>query len=142
MADHQRFKLEKRQPDYAQMKAGGVSYKVEYRVKGNEGIVGTVSSVAEAAGLVLKRGGRIWLKWERTIIGGQEMHFDFSASFDEERVGRIIRENNFQKRWSWHLNANDPRSNRIGTENGVVAQRDEAIAAIERAFTKFIAWDG
>ncbi|CAM5659384.1 hypothetical protein MAUB1S_11485 [Mycolicibacterium aubagnense] len=125
------------------MKAGGLSYKVEYRVRGDDGsITGTVSGVMEAAHLVLERNGRIWLKWSRTEVRGEEQSFDFSASFDDDLVGRILREDNVQLRWSWHLNASDPRTNRIGARNGVVETRDEAVSAIERAFTEFIAWEG
>lgn len=140
-AEHPRYKIEKRQPDYAQMKAGS-AYKVVYRVRGDGGIAGTLPSVPEAARLVLQQDGRIWLKWGRTEIRGEEQRFDFSATFDDELVGRIVRESNIQLRWSWHLNASDPRSHRIGTQNGVVETRDEAISAIERAFTEFIAWEG
>lgn len=139
-SDQQRFRVEKHLPDYAQIKAGGKSYAIVYRVREMDGpLIGTVADPAEGARLVKKHGGRMKLTWSRTVIARQELRFDFTASFGDEIVGRVNRPGNADA-WNWHLSASDSRTNRIGSASGQVVSKDGAVAELEQAFTDFLAW--
>lgn len=140
MAEQKRYRVEKHLPDYAKIKAGGASYQIVYRVKEVDGpLIGTVADPAEGARLVKEHRGRIKLTWSRTIIGRQEMRFDFTASFGDEIVGRVNRPGNADA-WNWSLSTSDSRTHRIGSASGQVALKDEAAAELEQAFTDFLAW--
>lgn len=67
-------------------KAGGWNYLAE-----DDGeFLGPFPSASAAFKEVLNRGGRVHLNWARTIIGGQAIPRDFSATFEDEYAGRIM----------------------------------------------------
>lgn len=72
-------------------------------------------------------GSEIRLIWERTVIGGDELRYDFTATLDGRTVGRIRRHWD-EKRWIWSAYLAD------GTgRNGVVGARQVAVAMINMA---------
>lgn len=77
------------------------------------------------------------LTWSRTVISGEELHFDFTAFVDGKSVGRIYRHDGGPQggSWYWTMNAfgaGFDRRNKMC--DGTVATREQAIACVRRAY--------
>lgn len=70
------------------------------------------------------------LAWRRTIIGGESAPYQYSADFQSEYVGRIMKETTGKTAgiWQWFR----------GSASGSAATRDEAVFQVERAYTRVV----
>lgn len=77
--------------------------------------------------------------WERSIIGGETLHYDFVAKAGGIIVGRIIREMNHphEGKWDWHFQIGSGEF-RHGRMNGMEATKQEAADKIRIAFAMFL----
>ncbi|MCP9229977.1 hypothetical protein NMG46_06910 [Mesorhizobium sp. LMG 17147] len=101
----------------------------------------TFEDPVEAFKFIRERGARVWLDWDRTVIGGETAPYDFTASFLQSSVGRILK-NQWGSRegtWSWSISTSDPRLRLHGGQQGTAGTRGEAVFELEREFTRFIA---
>ncbi|BCH11911.1 hypothetical protein MesoLj131c_61690 [Mesorhizobium sp. 131-3-5] len=99
-------------------------------------------TIVEAVRFVRDRGARLWLDWDRTIISGRALPFDFSPTFlGSDTVGRIIGEQHGPNAgsWSWSIATHDDRWRKHGGQRGRAATKAEAVAALEREFTAYLA---
>lgn len=116
-------------------------YDGRYRVLDMQGkLLATTARRPEAFDFVRGRGARVRLKWERTVIGGQTVPRDFSATHGGHIAGRMyIIVGGFDRDcWAWFVNGEDPDSGRRGGSTGS-GTKDEAIEQLELAYTRFIA---
>ncbi|PBB83549.1 hypothetical protein [Mesorhizobium sp. WSM3876] len=112
-----------------------------YQVADESGPMRSFDTIVEAVRFVRDRGARLWLDWGRTIIGGQIEPQDFVATFLGSPVGRIQGERHGPSAatWRWSIATHDKRWRGHGGQRGQVQTRDEAVAELEQAFTKYIA---
>ncbi|MES0135606.1 hypothetical protein NKJ88_11720 [Mesorhizobium sp. M0016] len=109
------------------------AYQIGFQVLDGSAILQTFEKQDEAFKFVLERGARVWLAWSRTVIGGQTAPFDFAAAFQQEKVGRIMKTMHGPAAGTWFWTCHD------GGARGTVEMKDEAVAGVERAFTRRIA---
>ncbi|RUW41536.1 hypothetical protein EOA37_09760 [Mesorhizobium sp. M2A.F.Ca.ET.015.02.1.1] len=117
-------------------------YDGRYRILDMEGkLLATTARRPEAFDFVRGRGARVRLKWDRTVIGGQSSPGDFSAQHEDHRAGRIypVVAGFDRAKWAWFMNGTDPDSGRGGSISGRGDTKDEAVVALELAYTSFIA---
>lgn len=77
------------------------------------------------------------LTWTRTVIGGKTAAYDFSASDGDVNVGRIYKHTTHggPANWFGAMQAWGPGIDRHGIQcSGLVATKDEAVAAVQRAW--------
>ncbi|RWD71671.1 hypothetical protein [Mesorhizobium sp.] len=114
-----------------------------YRVLDPDGaVVATVERRPQAFEFVRDRGGRVHLKWARTVIGNQPVPHDFSATHCGFRAGRIMTTISGDHRgsWAWFVNGRDPDTGRTGSFSGREDTKDQAVAQLEASYTEFIAY--
>ncbi|UVK39942.1 hypothetical protein LHFGNBLO_001357 [Mesorhizobium sp. AR10] len=109
------------------------AYQRGFQVVDGSTILQTFEKQAEAFKFVHGRGARVWLAWARTIIGGQTAPFDFAATFQQDKVGRIMRTMHGPTAGTWFWTVH------TGGARGTVDSKDEAVAGVEAAFTRYIA---
>ncbi|PAQ04460.1 hypothetical protein CIT26_35195 [Mesorhizobium temperatum] len=87
------------------------------------------------------RGARVWLDWGRTVIAGQSGQYDYTASFLQSSVGRILKNQwgSLSGTWSWSISTADPRFRLHGGQRGTADTKEQAVFELEREFTRFIA---
>ncbi|TJW60685.1 MAG: hypothetical protein E5V97_23150 [Mesorhizobium sp.] len=113
-----------------------------YRVLDPDGaVVATVERRPLAFQVVRDRGGRVHLKWARTVIGNHPVPHDFSATHCGFRAGRIMTtiSGDQRGRWAWFVNGRDPDTGRTGSFSGREDTKDQAVAHLEAVYTEFIA---
>ncbi|RWM88763.1 MAG: hypothetical protein EOR84_26635 [Mesorhizobium sp.] len=90
---------------------------------------------------VRDRGARVCLDWGRTVIAGETGQYDFTASFLQSSVGRILKNQwgSLSGTWFWSISTYDPRFSRHGGQRGNAATKENAVLELEREFTRFIA---
>lgn len=88
---------------------------------------------------------RLRLRWDRTVIGGQTVPYDFNA-FDDERypnysVARIhkIRGGHIGGGWSWSMTMFGKTNAPYAPAWGTVDTKDEAARECEAAYFRFLA---
>ncbi|OBQ72421.1 hypothetical protein [Mesorhizobium loti] len=106
------------------------AYQRGWQVVDNNRAIETFDSKPEAFNFVLARGARVRLSWGRTVIGGKMLHFDFDGSFQDTGVGRIMKEQHGPSAGTWFWTCYD------GGARGRVESKDEAVAAVEVAYTR------
>ncbi|MER8827262.1 hypothetical protein NKH73_14330 [Mesorhizobium sp. M0938] len=106
------------------------AYQRGFQVVDNNHVVETFDSKVEAFSYVNARGSRVWLSWSRTVIGGQSAPFDFTASFQQDAIGRIMKAVNGPSAGTWFWTCFE------GGARGTVANKDEAAFEVERAYTR------
>ncbi|MBZ9696594.1 MULTISPECIES: hypothetical protein [unclassified Mesorhizobium] len=101
-----------------------LAYHRGWQVVDGSTIVDTFATKEDAFCCLVDRGGRVLLAWRRTILGGQSKPCDFSAEFQTDNAGRIMKE--FQGpsagRWFWFS----------GSSSGSVETKNEAVFCVER----------
>ncbi|RWX72554.1 hypothetical protein [Mesorhizobium sp. M2A.F.Ca.ET.039.01.1.1] len=105
-------------------------------------LVLSCGSIVDACAAVRGLGARLWLDWGRTVINGNPIAHDFSPTFlGSASVGRVRGEQHGPGagRWFWSISTNDKRWRKHGGQRGSEASKDEAVAALEREFTAYIA---
>ncbi|RWE30042.1 hypothetical protein EN844_09090 [Mesorhizobium sp. M3A.F.Ca.ET.201.01.1.1] len=112
-----------------------------YQVADESGPIRSFDTIVEAVRFVRDREARLWLDWGRTIIGGQTVPHDFSPTFLGSPVGRIQGEAHGTSAgtWRWSIATHDKRWRSHGGQRGQAYTKDEAVAELEQAFTKYIA---
>jgi hypothetical protein len=106
-----------------------LAYQRGWQVVDGSTILQTFDTKEDAFQFLVDRGARVHLVWSRTVIGGQTAPFDFTAKFQDERAGRIMKEHGKSAGiWSWFS----------GSSSGRVETRDEAVYAVERAYTRAV----
>jgi hypothetical protein len=108
-----------------------LAYQRGWQVVDGSVVVATFDNKEGAFQHLVEQGARVHLQWGRTVIGGQTAPCDFAAKFQSEYVGRIKKEmfGPSQGRWFWFR----------GSLTGTVDTRDEAVIAVERAYTRIVA---
>ncbi|MER9883902.1 hypothetical protein [Mesorhizobium sp. M0118] len=66
------------------------------------------------------------------MIGGQKLPFDFTAAFQQDTVGRTCKTIHGPGAGIWFWSCFE------GGARGTVASNDEAVTAVERAYTRYI----
>ncbi|TIT69106.1 MAG: hypothetical protein E5W90_02050 [Mesorhizobium sp.] len=92
----------------------------------------TTSETKEAAFQhLVASGARVRLDWRRTLIAGQSKPCDFSATFQSDNAGRIMKQFHGPSagRWSWFS----------GSSIGSVETKEEGVFEVERAYTRRVA---
>ncbi|RWC91623.1 MAG: hypothetical protein EOS72_02915 [Mesorhizobium sp.] len=107
------------------------AYQRGWQVVDGRTIVETFDTDEEAFGFLVARDARVRLEWSRTVIGGNAVPLDFSAKFQARNAGRIIKEMNGPSAGTWWWFSGSLTAN--------VATKDEAVFAVERAFTRRVA---
>lgn len=113
-----------------------------YGVFDGDDVLGSFTSIVEMARFVRDRGARFWLDWGRTIINGTSRPHDFAPTFlGSDSVGRVMADLHGPSAgiWFWTCSTNDPRWRSHGGGRGRGATKDEAVAALETEFTRYIA---
>lgn len=113
-----------------------------YEVHDGDDVLGTFTSIVEMARFVRDRGARFWLNWGRTVISGRSAPLDFAPSFlGSESVGRLLGQQHGPSagRWSWSIATNDNRWRKHGGGRGMEPTKEEAVAALEVEFTRYLA---
>lgn len=108
------------------------AYQRGYQVVGNNRVIETFDSQIEAFTFVHSKGARVWLQWGRTVIGGQTLPYDFSASFQQVNAGRIMNEQHGPSAGTWFWTCHE------GGARGRVATKEGAVFAVERAYTRYV----
>ncbi|MBZ9926770.1 hypothetical protein [Mesorhizobium sp. BR1-1-4] len=108
-----------------------LAYQRGWQVVDGSTIVDTFETKEDAFRCLVDRGGRLRLAWRRTIISGQSKPCDFSAEFQTDNAGRIMKEFHGPSagRWFWFS----------GSSSGSVETKDEAVFGVERAYTRKVA---
>ncbi|WP_027143128.1 hypothetical protein [Mesorhizobium sp. WSM3626] len=104
-------------------------------------VLATFEARHDAFKFILQRGARVRLSWARTVIGGRAAPYDFAASFIGNDVGRIMKHQHGPSAgaWHWGLYYHDALLKRQNGARGRADSKDEAVAEIEREFTRFVA---
>lgn len=113
-----------------------------YEVSDGADVLVRCASIAEAAQFVRDQGGRLWLDWGRTVIGGRTAPYDFAASFlGSDSVGRILGERYGPSAgtWAWSIATHDNRWRKHGGQRGREDTKEAAVAELEREFTNYLA---
>ena len=80
------------------------------------------------------------LTWQRTVIGGQTVPYDFAALDAGQPVGRIYRHDTSEHQrgeWFWAMNAFGPGINRHGINcSGIVETKAEAVRLVEGTYQR------
>ncbi|TIW62960.1 MAG: hypothetical protein E5V48_02540 [Mesorhizobium sp.] len=108
------------------------AYQRGWQVVENKHAVETFDSKAEAFSYLQGRGARVWLAWSRTVIAGQSLPFDFSAQFQQDSVGRIMKQLHGPSADTWFWTCYE------GGARGVVQTKPQAVAGVEAAYTRRI----
>ncbi|MCF6120920.1 hypothetical protein L2449_29265 [Mesorhizobium muleiense] len=118
-----------------------LAYQRGFQIVDSGAVLAAFENHVEAFKFVRNRGARVWLDWSRTVIGGQSVPYDFTASFLQSSIGRISKNQwgSLSGTWSWSISTSDPRFRLHGGQRGTAATRDEAVFQLEREFTRFIA---
>ena len=103
--------------------------------------IGSFATIVEAVRFVRDRGARLWLDWDRTVIGGRAAPLDFAPSFLGSGVGRILGEQHGPSAgsWFWSISTHDNRCRIHGGQRGNEPSKGEAVAKLEREFTDYLA---
>jgi len=104
--------------------------------------VGPFNSIGEAFAEVLARGGRVHLRWERTLIGGQTRSADFAARFEDDYAGRVYcmdDASHADVTWRGFAAGHNPVTNRLGTSMGMFGTKEQAVAWVEFRYTLLMA---
>jgi hypothetical protein len=107
------------------------AYQRGWQVVDGSTIVDTFETDEKAFGFLVDRGARVHLQWGRTVIGGETVPLDFSASFQAKSAGRIMKAMHGPSAGTWWWYS--------GSLSGNVATKDEAVFGVERAYTRRIA---
>ncbi|MER8532138.1 hypothetical protein NKH61_05070 [Mesorhizobium sp. M1005] len=109
-----------------------LAYQRGFQVVDGSTVLQTFGERDDAFRFVHDRGGRVWLSWSRTVIGGQTLPFDFTAMFQQEDVGRIFKTIHGPGADTWFWTCFE------GGARGTVASRDDAVAGVEHAYTRYV----
>lgn len=114
------------------------AYQRGFQIVDGSAVLAAFDNHVEAFKFVRDRGARVWLQWGRTVIAGQTGQYDFTASFLQSSVGRILKNQwgSLLGTWSWSISTSDPRLRLHGGQRGAA---EEAVFEVEREFTRFIA---
>ncbi|PAP96116.1 hypothetical protein [Mesorhizobium wenxiniae] len=107
-----------------------LAYQRGFQVVDGSSVLETFAERDDAFSFVLGKGARVWLAWSRTMIGGQSPPFDFTASFQQDAVGRILKAVSGPGAGTWFWTCYD------GGARGTVATKEEAVMGVERAYTR------
>lgn len=112
-----------------------------YEVLADGETIGSFATIVEAVRFVRDRGARLWLDWDRTVIGGRTAPLDFEPSFLGSGVGRILAEQHGPSAgsWSWSISTSDKRWRMHGGQRGREPTKDEAVEKLEHEFTVYLA---
>jgi hypothetical protein len=66
-----------------------LAYQRGFQVVDGSTVLETFAERDDAFRFVLGKGARVWLPWSRIMIGGQSPPFGFTASVQQDAVGRI-----------------------------------------------------
>lgn len=113
-----------------------------YEVLEDDKAIGSFVTIVEAVRFVRDQGARLWLDWGRTVIGGRSMPHDFSPTFlGSDDVGRVMGEQHGPSAgsWTWSIGTHDDRLRKHGGQRGREPTKEEAVAALEREFTNYLA---
>ncbi len=105
-------------------------------------VLGRFTSIVEMARFVRDRGARFWLDWRRTEINGRSAPHDFAPTFlGSDSVGRLLGEQHGPSAgtWRWSIGTHDRRWRGHGGQRGREASKEEAVAALEAEFTRYLA---
>lgn len=137
-----RFKIRQRMPSgYAQAK-GGYPTTREFQIVDEATVLGVFPTKLDAVRELVRLGARLHLEWQRTVIDGSALQYDFCAVDGDEKVGRIYRIKHppSEGQWRWAMNASGPDIHHYRqTCSGVVATRDEAVRLVEHVYTLCLA---
>ncbi|TIQ18871.1 MAG: hypothetical protein E5X51_23390 [Mesorhizobium sp.] len=109
-----------------------VAYQRGFQVVDGSTILQSFDNKEDAFKFVHARGARVWLRWDRTVIGGQTVPYDFDAKFLQDSVGRIKKELHGPSAGTWFWSSFE------GGARGSTETRDEAVACVERAYTRYV----
>lgn len=112
-----------------------------YEAVEDDEAIWSFETIVEAVQFVRDRGARLWLDWRRTVIGGETGAYDYEPVFLGSGVGRILGEQHGPSKgyWFWAISTNDKRWRVHGGQRGREPTKDEAVAALEREFTRYLA---
>ncbi|WP_202322034.1 hypothetical protein [Mesorhizobium sp. 113-3-9] len=112
-----------------------------YEVLQDDEVVGSFASIVEAIRYVGDRDARLSLDWGRIIVGGDAAPFDYERSFLGTCVGRILGEPHGPSKgyWFWTISTNHRRWRVHCGQRGRNADKDAAVAELERQFTEYLA---
>ncbi|MER8925757.1 hypothetical protein [Mesorhizobium sp. M0859] len=109
-----------------------LAYQRGFQVVDGSTVLQTFKKRDDAFEFVHGRGARVWLDWSRTVIGAQTPPFDFTAVFQQDAVGRIFKTIHGPGADTWFWTCFE------GGARGTVASRDDAVAGVERAYTRYV----
>ncbi|MER9870194.1 hypothetical protein NKJ35_24005 [Mesorhizobium sp. M0136] len=95
-------------------------------------VLQTFKARDDAFKFVHGQGARVWLDWSRTVIGGRTPPFDFTAMFQQDAIGRIFKTVQGPGAGTWFWTCFE------GGARGTVGNKDEAVAGVERAYTRYL----
>lgn len=118
-----------------------LAYQRGFQIVDGSTILAAFENHVEAFKFVCDRGARVWLEWGRTVIAGQTGQYDFTATFLQSSVGRILKNQwgSLSGTWSWSISTADPRFRLHGGQRGTADTKEQAVFELEREFTRFIA---
>ncbi|WP_036262955.1 hypothetical protein [Mesorhizobium sp. WSM2561] len=108
-----------------------LAYQRGWQVVDGSTVMQTFENRDDAFRFVHGKGARVLLAWSRTVIGGQAAPFDFTASFQQDAVGRIFKAVHGPGAGTWFWTCFE------GGARGTVETKDEAVVGVERAYTRF-----
>lgn len=118
-----------------------LAYQRGFQIVDGSTVLTAFENHVEAFKFVRERSARVWLDWGRTVVAGQTGQYDFTASFLQSSVGRILKNQwgSLSGTWAWSISTSDPRFRIHGGQRGTASTKDDAVFDLEREFTRFIA---